>query len=35
MPLLMTRDEKLRTNIERRNKLTERLNQLRGEYNEY
>ena len=31
----MTRDEKLRTNIERRNKLTERLNQLRGEYNEY
>ena len=29
----MTRDEKLRTNIERRNKLTERLNQLRGEYN--
>lgn len=31
----MTRDEKLRANIERRNKLTERLNQLRGEYNEY
>lgn len=31
----MTRDDKLRTNIERRNKLTERLNQLRGEYNEY
>ena len=31
----MTRDEKLLTNIERRNKLTERLNQLRGEYNEY
>ena len=31
----MTRDDKLRANIERRNKLTERLNQLRGEYNEY
>ena len=31
----MTRDEKLRTNIERRNRLTKRLNQLRGEYNEY
>ena len=31
----MTRDDKLRTNIERRNKLTERLNQLRGEYNEH
>ena len=27
----MTRDDKLRTNIERRDRLTERLRQLRGE----
>uniref|UniRef100_A0A1S0ZAJ0 Conjugal transfer protein n=1 Tax=Salmonella enterica subsp. enterica serovar Saintpaul TaxID=90105 RepID=A0A1S0ZAJ0_SALET len=31
----MTRDDKIKANIERRNKLTERLNQLRGEANEH
>ena len=31
----MTRDNKLKANIERRNRLTQRLNQLRGELNEH
>ena len=31
----MTPDNKLKANIERRNRLTQRLNQLRGELNEY
>ena len=31
----MTRDDKIKANIERRNRLTERLNQLRGEANEH
>lgn len=31
----MTRDDKIKANIERRNRLTERLNQLRGETNEH
>ena len=31
----MTRDNKLKANIERRNRLTQRLNQLRGEFNEH
>ena len=31
----MTPDNKLKANIERRNRLTQRLNQLRGEFNEH
>ena len=31
----MTPDNKLKANIERRNRLTQRLNQLRGELNEH
>ncbi|MBZ2134456.1 conjugal transfer protein [Streptococcus gordonii] len=31
----MARDDKIKANIERRNRLTERLNQLRGEANEH